>query len=238
MPNFLVLSSARSGSSLFANYLNSHHDVRCWGEILNFESGINPEVHTLSPPDLKSFVKSVFSCDAGKLVGAKIHTHQLYELPISLSALLECTVRPRVIVLYREAILDTYVSLQIALQNNVWYTTDAVNADTVFVDWKHFQTYSGRERNRWAECLQIVKTCACASLMVSFERLVANTQPVMDEVFQFLGIPSVAVETESLRQNPRALEEKVSNWGDLPASKNGADCRLLLAELDEAKIYK
>ena len=138
MPNFFVLSSARSGSSLFSNYLSAHHDVKCWGEILNPESGINPEVGSLTGDGLLEFVNSILSCAEGQWVGAKIHTHQLYELPISLSAALECADRPQILVIFREAMLDTYVSLQIALRNNVWYSTNVVNDEKIKIEWTHF----------------------------------------------------------------------------------------------------
>jgi hypothetical protein len=198
------------------------------GELLNPASGIRDDVESLAPDELIRFVKSVFRRDARGWLGAKVHTHQLYELPISLSVLLECAVRPRVIVLYRESLLDTYVSLEIALRNGVWYSTDSVNTEAVFVDWKQFLAYSERERARWTESMEALTTCGCESLVLSFERLVANTQPVMDEVFHFFGLGSVAVETDSVRQNPHSLAQKVLNWCDLPATKNGAACRLSL----------
>ncbi len=230
MPNFLVISSARSGSSLFANYLSSHHDVKYWGEILNTESSINPMVDSLNRDDLLSYVESIMVCRDAEWVGAKIHTHQLHELPISLSDILKGLNNPKILVIYRKSMLDTYVSLRIALKNNLWYSTAVVNSEQVHVDWSHFEKYAQRERSRWADCLGVLEALQCPTLVLSYERLIADTQRAMDVVFSFLGLNPVPVESESVRQNPSPVGEKISNWNELLLAKEGTERQFVLPD--------
>lgn len=216
MMSFLILSSARSGSSLLVNYLNCHSSIRCWGEILNPDSGIGRNVDVMSHDELCTYVRSFFSESGDGYVGAKLLNHHFDELPLTLSSAIELSNWPRVIVLYRQNLLDAFVSLRIAQANNIWYSTDHTNTQSLALDWTSFEHYSQRERSRWARCLSELARLGCKVRVVTYEQMVGNPQATLDGLFLFLGLDTCEVWTESVRQNPWDLRDKVANWSCLP----------------------
>lgn len=227
MPAFVLLSSARSGSSLLVNYLNCHSDIWCRGEILNGDGRKDAAPETMGRDALCEYVRSAYSDSRGRLVGSKVHTHHFDELPIDLGAFLDFSSAARTIVLYRRNALEAYVSLKVAQRNNLWYSTRLQNQDAVAVDWSHFLRYRERERDRWRRCLNLLAARECESRLVSYEDLVMAPQSVLHKLFCFLDVAPCDVATESVRQNPRPLSEKISNWASLPLAGEGDNCTQL-----------
>jgi LPS sulfotransferase NodH len=222
MMSFLILSSARSGSSLLVNYLNCHASIRCWGEILNSDSGIDQNVEAMSYHQLCTYVASFFPHSGDGCVGAKLLNHQFDELPLTLSRVIELSNWPKVIVLYRQNLLEAFVSLRIAQANNIWYSTDQTNNQSLSLDWTSFEMYAHRERSRWARCLSELPASGCKVRFVTYEQMVDNPQATLDSLFVFLGLDTCEVRTESVRQNPGNLSEKVENWSCLPVDSTQA----------------
>jgi LPS sulfotransferase NodH len=210
--NFIVLASARSGSRLLVNYLNSHPQIRCHGEVLNSPHYVCGKAHAMSRRRLRHHVKSFYL--KGRTVGTTFHTHHFEDIPIRADDIVEILQRPKVLVLYRENQLESYVSLTIARQSNIWYSTSIVNKEAITVDWHKYLAYVDHERKLWDACLKSVQS-ACAVHTVTFEQMVAAPQATLDDVFTFLGVPSCHIWTESVRQNPRPLSEKILNYSDL-----------------------
>lgn len=210
--SFVVLSSGRSGSTLLTQLLNCHNEISCRGELLNREE---LHKHGLEINDKKCLINYILA----KLLpakfwfrytGFKIFNEQLEFCKLSLQQLLCSLYHPPVIVLYRENLLETFVSLKIAFQNDVWYSENLINQCSIEVDWDEFEQYVETERMRWREsmfCLVSVR-----KIFVSFEELTTKQSKVMSSVFSFLKVEDCSVTAASKRQNPLALEKKVINY--------------------------
>ena len=214
--NLIVLSAGRSGSSLLVNYLNSNRQIHCHGELLNPEHEIYGTVAGKTRQELILHVASFFQPRAETYVGAKFMTHQFDELDLSLRDILDVLQRPRVLALYRRNLLDTYVSLRIAEQTNVWYSAHAVNHEAVTLDLGDFYAFAAVQRRRWRDCMQEVAGL-CAFVCCAYEDLVSDSAAVMNRVFAFLELPSTPVNSESVRQNPGNLQRKIANYAAIPA---------------------
>jgi LPS sulfotransferase NodH len=209
----IVLSSGRSGSGLLVNYLNSNRHIHCHGEILSSEHGYG-NVDGKSTTALRAHVVSFFRKQSTAYVGAKFLTHQFEELKITLEDVLEVLREPKVLLLYRSNLLETYVSLLIAQENNLWYSADAVNDISVPVNPQEFLDYVSVQRRRWQRCLESI--CGRVPLFyLTYEELVAAPRERMEQAFAFLDVPSAPIYTKSVKQNPRSLREKVSNYDAL-----------------------
>ena len=93
-----------------------------------------------------------------------------------------------------------------------------------------------REQSRWADCWRTIEAQQYPTFILSFERLVADPQSSMDAVFEFLGLNPVPVESESVRQNPSPVVEKVSNWNELPLAKASSECRLVFPKRSSGQL--
>jgi len=97
--SFLVLTTARAGTTLFVEYLNCHPRIRCHLEILGQDHGFYGEPASMGHERLKLHFESFFVKRPCTLKGAKILNHHLDDLPIKLTDLIEILDRPRIIVI-------------------------------------------------------------------------------------------------------------------------------------------
>lgn len=216
--NLIVLSAGRSGSSLLVNYLNSNRQIHCHGEILNSGHEIYGTIEGKTREELIRHVASFFKKQDATYVGAKFLTHQFDELDITVSDVLEVLRRPKVIALYRRSLLETYVSLLIAEQTDTWYSSGVINNVSVILDLPQFHEFAEVQRRRWEDSMREVSRL-CSSICISYEELVNDPAITMNRVFSFLDVPSADVHSESVKQNPRDLSTKISNYDSLPRAE-------------------
>lgn len=214
--NLIVLSAGRSGSSLLVNYLNSNRQIHCHGEVLNSGHKIYGTTEGKKREELIRHVASFFQKRDVIYVGAKFLTHQFDELDITISDVLEVLRRPKVIVLYRRSLLETYVSLMIAQETDTWYSTDVINNVSVTLDLAQFHEFAEVQRRRWEDSMREVSKL-CSFAYVSYEELVSSPGATVDGIFSFLNIPPATIHSESIKQNPGSLRRKISNYDSLPA---------------------
>lgn len=152
-----------------------------------------------------------------RYTGFKLFNEQLEYCNLGLQEVIQGLHHPPVIVLYRENLLETYVSLKIAFQNNIWYSENQVNDCSIDVDWDDFYLYAEGERKRWKKTMSDLR--GTKKIVVSFDELTGNPQKeTMHRLFTFLnlevdhGIPIVPY---SIRQNPQKLEKKIVNYHEI-----------------------
>ena len=209
--NFLILSSARCGTMIFTHYLNRHRKISCAGEILGQNGICYGDPWSLTPERLRLHVRSYFVKRPGVLAGAKILTYHLDELPIKMADLVELLHRPKVLVLYRESLLDQYVSLKLAERGGLWHAWKPVAAEEpIHLDPASYLRYADRERRMWRQSLAALDGCDVHYL--TYEALTNCAQETMRGVFEFLGLQSCAVKSRLVRLHPGPLLSKLSNY--------------------------
>lgn len=218
----MMLSSGRSGSTLLVQYLNYNHSIVCYGELLNREQLGNNSIDVGGSGGwrvslIQYLLSQLLPLNPFKpWTGFKLFNEQLEYCNLSLSQVTRALCGPPVIVLYREDILETFVSLKIAERNGIWFSENTVNSCSLKVDWEEFNEYCLVERERWKKSMRELSfSISSKILFISFEEIVSNRDEVMEKVFGFLSLRNCYVEACSKRQNPQPLEEKVSNYSDI-----------------------
>jgi LPS sulfotransferase NodH len=224
--NFLVLSSGRSGSTLLTQLLNSHPQVQCGGELLNREELKNhADKQSLSNYVLANLIPLKFGVS---YTGFKLFNEQLEYSKLSFRSLLHDLKSPSLIILYRENLLETYVSLKIAFATNVWYSNadQETNQCRIEVNWEEFQEYVETERRRWQKSMSVI--AGIDKVFVSFEDLVENQDTTMKKLLTFLKLREGNFYAWSRRQNPLPLSDKISNYKDIMAKIRDSGLSLTL----------
>lgn len=215
--HFLVISAPRSGSTLLKDLMNNHPRVKCLGELLNNEH-LPPSLSDATPSELLRYVniQLLRKYYGKKISGFKVFPEQLEDTCINLEELLRTLNDPPVIVLYRKSIIETYVSLMIALKNQKWYSVSEVNNDKVDVDWKQFEYFAKEEQFRWKLHMAALQNYP-EKMVVSYEELSENREGVMQEIIKFIGLRQLhrPFTSYSVRQNPLPLFEKITNHEEI-----------------------
>jgi len=213
--NFLILSSPRSGTTLLLDYLNCSRQVRCYGEILGRDHFQYGDPYRMTPERIRLHVESYFVKRPGTWVGAKILTFHLDELPITLADLLEVLSAPKIILLYRQDLLEQYTSFHLAMATGVWHPRKPVELALIRLDPDDFLAFAERERRMWQEnCarLNLAQTCA-----VSYEDLHADPRSQLARVFNYLNVEPAELRSRLVKTNPRPLFQKVANYEEFAA---------------------
>ena len=212
--SFVILSSGRSGSTLLVQLLNCHPKVTCKGELLNRNC---LQMHNLRGARGSTLINYILaSLIPSKMLlsytGFKLFNEQLEFCNLHLRDLLTALFCPHVIVLYRENMLETHVSLEIAFKTDVWYSENrSSTSERIEIDWHKFIDYAVTEKVRWKRSVMEIPMYSKV-LFVSYEELIGNRSEAMNRIFQFLNLDVCHVEATSKKQNPLSLEEKVINY--------------------------
>lgn len=225
--NFIILAAPRSGTTAFVDYLNCHPRIRCRGEILNDDYLCYGQPRNMDTARLKLHVESFFVKPAGMLAGAKFLTYQFDEMQIRLADVLQTLHRPRVIVLYRQQILDQFASLKLAERTGIWHSNKPVQGKSIWLDPQEFAGFAERERRMWRDNLAALEHSDVH--FVTCEQLHAQPLETMRGVFVFLGVPSCPVEAFVAKLHDRPLAEKVANYRDFLRPGGNASLLLQLA---------
>ena len=230
--SFLVLSTGRSGSTLLMQYLRCHPEISCeLDEPLNPETLFPKGLLRASPVLLIDYVMAQL-LSWRRLAGCKILCQQFEEYRVRLADLLTALRDPLVIVLFREDVLATYVSLQLALKTDVWYSEEEKReCDTIEVDPEEFSGHAKWQRERWRKTLSaLVGRTNKKVHFLSYEELITDKERTLEEVFSFLGLPPCKTVAKSKRQNPFGLRKMISNYEDIEKRLNSFSCNVLTKE--------
>lgn len=210
--NFVLLCAARSGTTMLVDYLNCHPQVRCRGEILGEGHQGYGSPFSMDRTRLALHVQSLFVKRPGILVGAKILTYHLDELPVKSGDLAQLLDRPKVVVLYRAQILEQFVSLKLAERDGLWHSRRPAKNQPIRLDPATFLAYAARERRMWRESLAGFGDCQLH--YVTYDDLTTQAEQTMQGVFQFLGLEACPVQARFGRLRPHPLAEKLLNYQD------------------------
>ena len=158
---------------------------------------------------------------------AKVLTYHFDELPIGMADLVRLLHRPKVIVLYRQQVLEQYVSLKMAERTGVWHAGRRPSSGPLDLDVDDFLAYAERERRMRRESLAGLVGVPVFGL--AYERLATEPSAAVGEVFQFLGVEGIPIRSWLTKLNPQPLSAKVANHADFLAAGVAERSRLEIA---------
>lgn len=236
---FVLLSGARTGSTVFAYALNSHPQARCFGELFNYTvkgaidylvegyDKANPDDMALRESDPPEFLRRrIFgSHDAEvRAVGLKYHYLHFLGYPGALDSLV-ATPDVRVLHLKRRNLLRMLVSLKMAYETGTWKRErPRLRATPANAAWalRHPTKALARVRRRVAPA-RATPAGAPVRLEISPEELQAFIDEVEHSSQHYDGLfaahPQQDVFFEDLEQDAEAVFNDAQDFLDLPRRK-------------------
>lgn len=244
---FVVVSTPRSGSTLLGQFLRSHPRVVMHPELLNSEEDLPStedglldyletefsvrigaegfKVHLEQLEKRSILIRNIiFGSQSITNTDIKSKHNHLPSRDISLLRMVRRLSLAFVVVMWRKNLLEQYVSHQIAERTGKWVSHDEerpMEVETVKVDPEAFQQYCNEQREGWKKVAQEV-VHEVPVLFVAYEDLCVNNNACMEPLFRAMGLTSCSLHSDTQKQNPAALAEKVENWSMLSEKVHNA----------------
>ena len=227
---FVIVGTARTGSTLLVDLLKSHSQVRVFGELFRstdeigwdvkpFASFQSPEIVSLYRRDPVTFLQShVFrrwprTC---KAVGFKLFYYHA-RTPEHAVVWDYLAADPDICVIHlrRRNLLAQYYSLRLAHQTNSW-TKSAMkktDSESLVLDAQECSDHFGWVRALEEECIAFFARREVHD--VWYEDLVANKEGTMGDIQNFLGLEHKRVSATVARQRTKPLRLSIANYDSL-----------------------
>jgi len=222
---FIVLGFARSGSSLLANLLSSHPQIKMFSELFNDKlparKSHSLEAGPLAPDDdphvyLEQRIFRMYLPHI-RAVGFKILYDQARDG--DWSAVWDYLRRNRlkIIHLKRRNILDQYLSLELAHKSDIWVASQPEQNvgynQTIELDPGHCLDFTGRMIKWWRQIDEFFQDSLV--LQLTYEDLTANLAAESGRVLDFLGLEFEPLIPNIIKQRTTRKTEMIANYTDL-----------------------
>jgi hypothetical protein len=214
MVRFVILCLGRSGSSHLQSLLDSHPDIRCFGELFSDAAPPQSPAFVNSPGDDPAvYLEGIFGACEVPVVGFKLPMNSIKALPASARLVAEDPAM-RVIRLSRANLLAQLVSRRLQRATKVSHSLQGGYAGAtvhIDVDWV-LRALELMERDE--DTLDgLADGHPCHRIL--YEEL--EDRGRIEDVQRFLGVEPAVLRSwfEKLRQRP--LHETVENWDELVA---------------------
>lgn len=214
--DFVILCLGRTGSSFLASLLDSHSDVRCFGELFTAPPGPRGSFARSSHDDPADYLAGVVEPVTESVVGFKLPLNSIraHERVLEIFEDREL----RVIRLSRRNLLAVLVSRQLLKATGVSRSSRGSYGEAqVALDAKRTARVLGRmeEHERWLDSL----AAGHPTFRIVYEDLVRGEG--LEELQRFLGVEPRALQSPLEKLRTRSLDEAVSNWEEVAAALRG-----------------
>jgi LPS sulfotransferase NodH len=227
---FVVVATARTGSTFLINLLNAHSQVLAFGELFRSPESIGWDVPpyagfeskrqlSLYQSDPRGFLtEAVFrrwprTC---KAVGFKLFYYHAREMPYAMVwDRLAQDKEILVLHLKRRNILAQYVSLELAHKTNVW---SAVSPCRERIEPIRLDSDACRRHFEWVRKLETECDAFFAHHLITtihYEDLTAQLDAQMKRIQKVLGLREEKPRLSSVRQRTSPLSHAIANYSEL-----------------------
>lgn len=223
---FFVIASARTGSNLLMDYLNQIPGVHCLSEILNWRSPIAPSPRTSSAGAIRHIRRSLQSVRTEHR-GCKLFFSHLNDFGLGMRDLEVAFPGAKYIVLYREALAEQFVSLEIAQLTDQWLLLPGEKRKqlSITVDPNALRDFCHATRRDYQQLLSHTAIHHRGSIF-SYEQLIENpVQSMQEHVCSLLGVRSIEPKAALRKQNPEPLAARVTNYASVGALMASTLCQ-------------
>ncbi len=215
---FVIISDARTGSTLLLNLLGFHPQIETEGERFKSINGKSQE----------EIWNDIFRKRQKKLkyVGFKLFYFHAAGEDKWVWDRLKRDRSVTIIHLTRDNILRSLISKKIGLKTKRW-TENVHNKDVVPLEDKKIHLDANECRNYFVEMTayqeRTNKIFVNHSLVhVSYEELAGNTRGVINNLYSRLGVKPYQKDSQLKKQNPESIKELVLNFEDLKKELKGS----------------
>ena len=246
---FVIVGTARTGSTLLLSLLNAHRGALAFGELFRGDGRIgwdtapfltrqSPRLMRLLETRPLDFLESEVFCRWPREIGAVGFKLFYYHARDGALAAIWDYIRsePEILIVHikRLNILEQYLSLTVAHATNIWSTSGrpSAAADPIRLDpddcREHFEKVRAYERD--CEALFAGRQVET----VTYEELVVDRSEVMRRICAQLGLPAEPVEARTVRQRTQPLSHAIANYEELRACFAGSDWEDFFRQCDTA----
>jgi len=223
---FVIMSVMRTGSNLLQQMLNAIDGVVCHGELMNHSAeAVHPPFRhlvegeravvkpSLRVDDPAAYLEAIIGHTQADHVGFRIFPE--HHNP-TLKALVEDPSWHKIIL--TRNVLESYVSLLIANQNNQWIMNHKGTRkpwSPVQIDPREFKHYALRTSAYYYHIISRCHVTGQSVTPVSYDRV--NAPETLERLVNlFGGSRSYKAEAvTALKQNPEPLQEKIKNYDEI-----------------------
>ncbi len=236
MSRFVILSVARSGTNLLRLLLDQHPQIRCFGEVLSpdyqfedfppqratpatFDEAAlrrQREDNPIAFLDQRIWPAAATSGRRASVIGCKIFLPHLQEAWCAgVTAYLGALSDLKIVLLWRRDRLRRVTSMQQALTSGQWLETgrSPLPPPPVVVEPRMFQHYVASTEGMLDGF--IAEQPHLPRFELDYETLVADRDASMERLFDFLGLPPVAVRPVSFAQGRSSQRAALLNYREM-----------------------
>ena len=223
---FIVLTKARTGSNLLVNSLQSHPDMKVFGEL--FRGGVDDAVKALILNSAEDYFQNHVFKQYGrgiKAVGFKMfYKHPVYDRAGKVWRYLLNMDDLKVIHLRRKNILRALVSMKIAKKTDIWKESNESRdmlSKRVELTVDECRDYFEQTR-KWEDDAN-EKFADNPRMELTYEELTSDYQIQMRSIQEFLDVDPIKLQPMTAKQNPEALSELIVNYEELKKHFSGTE---------------
>lgn len=198
---FVILCSARTGSTWLHTLLNSHLNVYSHGEIKASHNNSELFLEEFAFAKYPSFIRAV---------GLKV----FYDLPDHkkiLQDILQSDIK--VILLTRQSLIEQFTSLKKATVSNQWSDTRGSRTWQLKLD---VDEYTSFKKNSEAELDSLKESLTNKEVFsILYEDLVAQQAVILDELQKFLGVTPKKLRSLLEKQSSTSISLQIENWEEI-----------------------
>jgi LPS sulfotransferase NodH len=247
---FVLLSTQRTGSTWLVSLLDSHPQIRMYGELFHKESAPLPygqqdfrrfsEFRGQEETGWRSgrpfvtahYLSELFGREGAEAVGFKLMYNQVARLP-EVVALLRLQ-RARVLHLIRENLLDVVVSRETMLRRGVAHVSEQLPATEtqVTLDVTTLRRRLARLELQVAIFRRIARAIDGSSCELTYELLLRDPSRHLAQVAAFLGVrqdAAAALSSSLVRASPVPRAARIENYSAVEQSLRGTKYARYLA---------
>jgi len=211
---FLVIATARSGSTLLITYLNSIPGVYFFDEVLSYDRSYGLPPEQFIPIRGLQHIKRCLYYPKECISGAKLLMNQLSGCDISMTELVNYFPQVKYLIVVRENIIDQFISEKIADATNSWINVPVPNHYRIDLRPEDLDEYCKEIRGIYRDVLNGTKKKD--RMIITYEDLSKDPQGTFEKyIFPFFNIPTSTVHTNLVKQNKLPSSERVSNWDEI-----------------------
>lgn len=209
---FAIICMGRSGSTLLQTMLDSHPDIRCFGELFIPKGPFEQS----GEPSAADFIDDELKRQSQPVVGFKMPWSSLIPHPEVIDVFRHQQFR--VILLIRRNKLDQYLSMQLAVKNNVWHSFDGIYEDErLHIDVDH--CIENLEYFRFGEAMWREIMRGLRGTEIAYEQLV--NQQGLEPVFKLLEVEPQVLTPGVARLRQGTQRDIVENYDELKERLRG-----------------
>lgn len=220
-----VLATARSGSYLLLDLLNSLDGVSLGGEVLNRDAPFGPSRLVRGPRTAALHLRAAVWSRSSPITGAKLLLGQMESAGLDLRSVMDLFPGGRFVLLYRQSLADQFLSLRAAERTRQF---QAGAGETVRepgplrVDLADFDRFRRRIEALNTAAVETPGFRASATT-ISYEELAADPCGVVDRRLRpTLDLPAGEVRVSRVKLNTRPKSDMVENWAEVATELQAA----------------